>query len=61
MESKKHVFDHKRRVHVHKDGKEPLSDDNLTPNEEELLKLIERLEEKIKKLEGEKKDSRDSS
>ncbi|MCG7866247.1 MAG: hypothetical protein JAY74_07715 [Candidatus Thiodiazotropha taylori] len=47
---KKHVYDHKRRVKAYQ-NEDPLSDDNLTPNEEELLKIIEGLEERLRKLE----------
>ena len=36
---------------------DPLSDSNLTPNEEELLKIIESLEERIKKLESKEDDN----
>lgn len=54
---KKHVYDHKRRVKVMK-NEDPLSDSNLTPNEEELLKIIESLEERVKSLES--KEDNDS-
>lgn len=47
----KHVYDHKRRVNVLK-GVTPLSDHNLTPNEEALLKIIEKLAAKIEKIES---------
>lgn len=53
---KKHVYDHKRRVNVIAD-EDPLSDSNLTANEEELLKIIEALEERIRKLESKEDDN----
>lgn len=48
----KHVYDHKRRVTLVK-GFDALSDQNLTPNEEALLKIIEEMQKRIDKLEAE--------
>jgi hypothetical protein len=50
----KHVYDHKRRVHLVK-GFDALSDQNLTPNEEALLKIIEEMQKRIDKLETKSK------
>lgn len=47
----KHVYDHKRRVTLVK-GFDALSDQNLTPNEEALLKIIEEMQKRIDKLEA---------
>jgi uncharacterized protein (UPF0210 family) len=47
----KHVYDHKRRVTLVK-GLDALSDQNLTPNEEALLKIIEEMQKRIDKLEA---------
>lgn len=50
IEPLKHVYDHKRRVNLVK-GFDALSDQNLTPNEEALLKIIEEMQKRIDKLE----------
>lgn len=47
----KHVYDHKRRVTLVK-GFDALSDQNLTPNEEALLRIIEEMQKRIEKLEA---------
>ncbi|MFJ3466654.1 hypothetical protein [Pseudomonas sp. NPDC090201] len=52
----KHVYDHKRRVNLVK-GFDALSDQNLTGNEEALLKIIEELQSRLIKLEEKQKES----
>ena len=47
----KHVYDHKRRVHA-ASLENVLSDDTLTPNEEEMMKIIEDLRRRLEDLES---------